>query len=240
MYVAHGSPQVLAYDALYRCAGLGAYTVKQHFDFRGWFQAVLAPSLEALDSTMRAREHQVSRGAPPLVLQRRLMWLLGCWAEQIPPSLRPHIVQATGNVIKARGADVVVQLAALNALHSLLSLWDLDTSQCLAPALGWLLPALYGMFDSVTEMDSRQQVLTVMSELMERAGRLLVPHCQAAVTGLPSVWVATASQTPLRCACLQMMTHVVDALGSGKGPDLDRAALTMVDVATNVGSDESV
>ena len=38
----------------------------------------------------------------------------------------------------------------------------------------------------------------------------------------------------------QMMTHVVDALGSNKGPDLDRAALTMVDVATNVGSDESV
>lgn len=36
------------------------------------------------------------------------------------------------------------------------------------------------------------------------------------------------------------MTHVVDALGSGKGPDLDAAALMMVDVATNVGSDESV
>eukprot|EP00904_Undaria_pinnatifida_P002018 jgi/Undpi1/11817/HiC_scaffold_4.g01516.m1 len=37
-----------------------------------------------------------------------------------------------------------------------------------------------------------------------------------------------------------MMTHVVDALGSGKGPDLDAAALMMVDVATNVGSDESI
>lgn len=53
---------MLAYDALYRCAGLGAYTVKQHFDFQGWFQAVLAPALEALDSTMRAREQQVHKG----------------------------------------------------------------------------------------------------------------------------------------------------------------------------------
>lgn len=61
-------------------------------------------------------------------------------------------------VVQAKGVDVVVQLAALNALHSLLSLWDLDVSQCIAPALGWLLPALYSMFDDVTEMDSRQQV----------------------------------------------------------------------------------
>lgn len=37
-----------------------------------------------------------------------------------------------------------------------------------------------------------------------------------------------------------MMTHVVEALGSSKGPELDTAAVTMVDVATNVGSDESV
>lgn len=52
---------MLAYDALYRCAGLGAYTVKQHFDFQDWFEAVLAPALEALDATMRARERQVRR-----------------------------------------------------------------------------------------------------------------------------------------------------------------------------------
>lgn len=36
------------------------------------------------------------------------------------------------------------------------------------------------------------------------------------------------------------MTHVVDALGSDKGPDLDRIALAMVDVATKIGSDEAV
>lgn len=36
------------------------------------------------------------------------------------------------------------------------------------------------------------------------------------------------------------MTHVVDALGSDKGPDLDRIALAMVDVATKVDSDEAV
>lgn len=61
MYNSPCSPQVLAYEALYRCAGLGAYTVKQHFDFQGWFDAVLAHALEALDATMRAREHQVRR-----------------------------------------------------------------------------------------------------------------------------------------------------------------------------------
>lgn len=38
----------------------------------------------------------------------------------------------------------------------------------------------------------------------------------------------------------KVMTHVVDALGPGKGPDLDRIAVTMVDVATKVGSDEAV
>lgn len=38
----------------------------------------------------------------PLILLRRLMWLLGCWAEQIPASLRPALVQATANVMKVR------------------------------------------------------------------------------------------------------------------------------------------
>ena len=43
-----------------------------------------------------------------------------------------------------------------------------------------------------------------MSDLLARSGRLLVPHCQAAVAGLPAVWDATSSQTPLRCKCLQV------------------------------------
>lgn len=41
-------------------------------------------------------------------------------------------------------------------------------------------------------------------------------------------------------AHLKVMTHVVDALGRDKGPDLDRIALAMVDVSTKVGSDEAV
>ncbi|CAM9115051.1 unnamed protein product [Ectocarpus fasciculatus] len=238
------SSQVLACDALYLCAGLGAYTVKQHFDFQAWFQAFLGPALEALVATMQARARQASAASGsscgPMVLLRRLMWLLGCWAEQIPASLRPALVQATANVMKATEADMVIRLSALSALRSLLSLWDLDPEQCLAPALGWLVPALYAMFKDVREMDNRQEVLTVMSEMLERSGRLLVPHCQAAVAGLPDVWSATSSQTPLRCSCLQVMTHVVDALGRDKGPDLDRIALAMVDVSTKVGSDEAI
>eukprot|EP00752_Nemacystus_decipiens_P012244 g10853.t1 len=237
------SPPVLACDALYLCAGLGAYTVKKHFDFSAWFQAFLGPALEALVSTMqtRARDNPViAASRSPLILLRRLMWLLGCWAEQIPASLRPALVQATANVMKAKEADVVIRLSALNALRSLLALWDLDADHCLSPALGWLVPALYGMFQDVAEMENRQEVLTVMSDLLSRSGSLLVPHCQAAVAGLPGVWEATSSQTPLRCKCLQVMTHVVDALGSDKGPDLDRIALAMVDVATKVGSDEAI
>ncbi|CAB1121556.1 unnamed protein product [Ectocarpus sp. CCAP 1310/34] len=56
------NPQVLACDALYLCAGLGAYTVKEHFDFQAWFQAFLGPALEALVATMQARALQVSGG----------------------------------------------------------------------------------------------------------------------------------------------------------------------------------
>lgn len=56
---AYNSPRVLACDALYLCAGLGAYTVKEHMDFLSWFQAFLAPALEALVSTMRAKAEQV-------------------------------------------------------------------------------------------------------------------------------------------------------------------------------------
>lgn len=53
---------------------------------------------------------------------------------------------------------MVIRLSALSALRSLLGLWDLDADQCLAPALGWLVPALYGMFEDVAEMENRQEV----------------------------------------------------------------------------------
>lgn len=52
---------MLACDALYLCAGLGAYTVKKHFDFRAWFEAFLGPALEALVSSMQASARQVIR-----------------------------------------------------------------------------------------------------------------------------------------------------------------------------------
>lgn len=42
------------------------------------------------------------------------------------------------------------------------------------------------------------------------------------------------------CARVQVMTHVVDALGAGKGNELDQVCLSMVDVATKVGSEEAV
>lgn len=49
-----------------------------------------------------------------------------------------------------------------------------------------------------------------------------------------------ARDTSVRFCLSKVMTHVVDALGRDKGPDLDRIALAMVDVATKVGSDEAV
>lgn len=74
---------------------------------------------------------------------------------QPPKSPVPLVVAV---VVQANEADLVIRLSALSALRSLLSLWDLDPEQCLAPALGWLVPALYGMFEAVEEMDNRQEV----------------------------------------------------------------------------------
>lgn len=36
------------------------------------------------------------------------------------------------------------------------------------------------------------------------------------------------------------MAHVVDALGAGKGSEVDQVCLAMLDVATKVGSAEAV
>ncbi|CAN0318574.1 unnamed protein product, partial [Discosporangium mesarthrocarpum] len=41
-----------------------------------------------------------------------------------------------------------------------------------------------------------------MADLVERSGRLLVPHSNAAVSSLPDVWQASEDQTPLRSTCL--------------------------------------
>lgn len=73
-----------------------------------------------------------------------------------PPCPYPYVAPF---FLQAKAADVVVRLSALNALDSLLGLWDLDAEQCLAPTLGWLLPALYELFEDLEEMDSRQQVI---------------------------------------------------------------------------------
>lgn len=71
---------------------------------------------------------QVARGPPPILL-RRLMWLLGCWAEQIPTSLRPPLVQATANVMKVRmdvGAVIVIDTIKVGSTCRRWSRWNLD------------------------------------------------------------------------------------------------------------------
>lgn len=56
------------------------------------------PAYHAL--VMRLSCGQNGEDLLPLVLLRRIMWLFGCWAEQIPDVLRPRLVQGIANVMQ--------------------------------------------------------------------------------------------------------------------------------------------
>jgi hypothetical protein len=99
-----------ACDACYALCGVAAFELHDYVDFAAWLGQRLAPELTAL----------LDHSAPPdaVLLQRRVLWLLSEWINDVPASMRADLCALLAQVVVAPHADLVVRLTAVVTLHT--------------------------------------------------------------------------------------------------------------------------
>ncbi|CAM9359189.1 unnamed protein product [Phaeothamnion confervicola] len=244
---------LLELDALYQAAGLGASSLQSAgLDIAGWWRSYLAPGLQRLVEGAGVAAHlcagQGSSPPSPLprpILLRRFLWVVGCYVDQIDPADHAPLVRAVAHVLAIgsgggcggdhdRAVDVVARLAAVAALSSVVELWTADVAVVIAPQLAALTEGMCRLVAALEELETRQQVLTVLAAAYERCaaeaggGVALASSAGAAalaaVAHLPAIWQGTQHQPPVLVLCVTLFTHVVKCLGLLASGKLDAAA----------------
>ena len=139
-----GDPLVLYWDAVYTAAGIASYVLDDSVvDFVRWFDRSLAPALTAVMQRSPRRP-----GVP--ILRHRLVWLLGCWVQDLTDALRPQIYSALVHVIKDEGAgsDAMVKLTCVQTLNAVFEDWNFMT-EAFKPLAAVFVGGIYGLLAKV-------------------------------------------------------------------------------------------
>jgi len=148
------SAELLTWDARLLAAGLCAEPLAATgLDFSAWFMNTLAPCLTVLASA------PTSDDAPPPVLRRRLLWLVGVWMGQMQEAIRPSLVEALVQMLTAcaSGCDAAVSLTLLRTLNCAVDNWEFNV-EAFRPLTGATVTGLYGILGTFSELDARLQV----------------------------------------------------------------------------------
>jgi hypothetical protein len=148
------SAEVLTWDARLLAAGLCAEPLAATgLDFSAWFMNTLAPCLTVLAAA------PASADAPPPVLRRRLLWLVGVWMGQMQEAIRPSLVEALVQMLTAcaSGCNAAVSLTLLRTLNCAVDNWEFNVEAFL-PLTGATVTGLYGILGTFSELDARLQV----------------------------------------------------------------------------------
>ena len=97
-----------ALDACYALAGVAAFELHDHVDFGSWFRSQLAPTLEVATT---------NDGCVAL-LQRRVLWLLSDWLNDVDATLRAPLCAALTTLVASESSDLVVRLTAVLTLRA--------------------------------------------------------------------------------------------------------------------------
>ena len=109
------TPVVLLREAVYNAVGLSAYDLHDFIDFNMWFLNYLVPILQVNTSV---------GGIGSIILQSRVIWLIGCWASDLTAELRPPLYAAMLHLLRSN--DAVGNLNAVTTINSLMDDWKFD------------------------------------------------------------------------------------------------------------------
>ena len=176
------------------------------------------PAVSLASSVSPSRGGQ---GPGLMIIQRRVLWLIGCVCGELPDELYGPLYEALLSLLErgvgASGGDLVVRLAAVSAFKALVERWGfgLDKYTSQENILGRYLTVLYAVLRDANEFDTRSQILTLISDLIERLGDKRVVSCiDVIVKPLPNLWESSRKQNLLRSSILGILRQIVEAVGA--------------------------
>jgi len=231
---------VMQWDAIYTAAGLAGTMLEgiSGFHFGSWFENCLGLSLSIL--LQQSGSQQQHHCCLP-ILQRRIVWLVSCNANQVNISsqLNPLGMAATA---LSRPDDVCLRLTAVQAVDALLPYCE-ETPQLLHSISEATIPALYRLTNDCDEVESRSSCLDLLSNIITyvscTGGLLSTDLLNSIVAPLSSIWENAIDQNLLlRRNVLSIISCVASFVGPNEATALYPLALPMID--DSFGREENV
>ncbi|XP_024543668.1 importin-11 [Selaginella moellendorffii] len=192
------SPALLTKEAVYAGIGLAYYDLHDYIDFKLWYEGALVKELRNLHPNNR-------------LLRRRIAWLVGQWVSKIDKDLRRPIYVS---LLRLLGdGDLAVQLAACHSLQTLIDdvhFYEEEFVEFVSPCL----ELLFVFMKNAQELDSKLQVFSLVTLIIERLGEKVVPCTEKIMIFLPQVWQNSEGQSLLKIQVVLALQRLVAALGS--------------------------
>eukprot|EP00986_Skeletonema_menzelii_P006073 scaffold2303_cov141-Skeletonema_menzelii.AAC.7 len=226
---------VMQWDAVYTAAGLAGTMLERHsgFNFGSWFENCLGPNLTVL------LQQGGSENLP--ILQRRIIWLVSCNANQVNISsqLNPLGMAVTA---LSRPDDICLRLTAVQAVDALLPYCE-GTPQLLHSITETSIPALFRLANDCDEVESRSSCLDLLSNIITyvsyTGGLLSTELLNSIVAPLSIIWEnADGQNLLLRRNVLSILACVASFVGSDEATALYPLALPLID--DSFGREENV
>ena len=233
---------VMQWDAIYTAAGLAGTLLEGHsgFEFGSWFENCLGPNLSALLQQSESQQQQPHSYLP--ILQRRMVWLVSCNANQVNISSHLNPLGMAVTALSRPDYDVCLRLTAVQAMDALLPCCE-DTPQLLHSITEASIPALYRLTGDCEEVESRSSCLDLLSNIITyvscTGGLLSTELLNSIVAPLSTIWENAVDQNLLlRRNVLSIIACVASFVGPNEATALYPLALPMID--DSFGREENV
>jgi len=204
-----GAPDadVVVWDSVFLCAGLGAYSVGQLIDATAWLRSILGPLWGQLLSDAKAGALR----SGPQVLRHRLLWLLRCWFYQFDAACHADLLGLAASVLSPSNcSDIVVSMEACLLVETALDTCVLKP-EAIGPVLVQLVQALVSLASRLTEPDLQATVVGVIAKLVQCMGYAIKPLVPVLVHQFSLLWQQSDSSSPLKPTILDALTELVKA-----------------------------
>ena len=226
---------VLTLDAVYAACGLEAYTLKAHVNFTMWLKTRLGPLL-----TCRTQGDVAAR-----VLKRRAVWLLGCWAESLPPTL--DCFNLLTDIISDDLEDITVRLAAVDSFaimvahEQLFQAQEFVDSGLLRRSVRFCLRLLQKCETCLAQVNILQ-VITQVGNKLNPIG-LFAPVASELLSTLPKLWSNADIRgdedfSLVKGGILEMCSMILESNVLTMDPTYEQIVLSLLEYATNPDSKE--
>lgn len=182
---------ILIKESIYNAVGLTAFHLFDDVDFDTWFTMQLLYELKIPGTQFK-------------IVRKRILWVVAAWsAVKFSKSNRPLIYQACLEHLQS-SEDMVVRLTASKTLKTVLEDFDFDAEHFLE----FMEPSfnlLFHLLKEAKECDTKMNVLSVMSFIVEKMSLSMKIQADNLVGYLPRLWEEGSEHNMLRVAIISAL-----------------------------------